>query len=288
MIQLETQDLVVQIAQKGAELSQLYDKRTGIDFLWDADPKYWAKHAPVLFPIVGTLKNNQFIFKGKHYSLPRHGFARDHFFELIFLQENEAIFEWSATPQTLLSYPFLFRFRIHYLIKQNALWVSYEVRNEGDEILYFSVGGHPAFKIPYIPNTRYEDYYLEFDLPETAPRWTLEDNLTNIEPTPFLINQRTIPLSHSLFSKDAIVLKNIQSSHVSLKSNTSNHGLSMQIDQFPYLGIWAAANAPFLCIEPWQGIADSINHNQNLLEKEGIVPLNSGSVWQRQWSVTLF
>ncbi|MBS1588909.1 MAG: aldose 1-epimerase family protein [Bacteroidetes bacterium] len=288
MIQLETQDLVVQIAQKGAELSQLYDKRTGIDFLWDADPKYWAKHAPVLFPIVGTLKNNQFIFKGKHYSLPRHGFARDHSFELIFHQENEAIFEWSATSQTLLSYPFFFRFRIHYLIKQNALWVSYEVRNEGDEILYFSVGGHPAFKIPYIPNTRYEDYYLEFNLPETAPRWTLEDNLINIEPTPFLINQRTIPLSHSLFSKDAIVLKNIQSSHVSLKSNTSNHGLSMQIDQFPYLGIWAAANAPFLCIEPWQGIADSINHNQNLLEKEGIVPLNSGSVWQRQWSVTLF
>ncbi|MBS1782038.1 MAG: aldose 1-epimerase family protein [Bacteroidetes bacterium] len=288
MIQLETQDLLVKIAHHGAELSQLYDKRTGIDFLWDADPKYWAKHAPVLFPIVGTLKNNQFIFKDKHYFLLRHGFARDHAFELIYYQENEAIFECCATPKTLLSFPFLFRFYIHYTLKQNELLVRYEVKNEGDEMLYFSVGGHPAFKIPFIQNTSYEDYYLEFDLPETAPRWTLEDNLISIKPTPFLVNQRTIPLSHTLFTKDAIVLKNLKSSSVSLKSTASIHGLKMQIDQFPFLGIWAANNAPFLCIEPWHGIADSVNHNQKLIDKEGIVPLKPHADWYKQWSVILF
>lgn len=288
MIQLTNECLAISIKTRGAELTKIKSLEYNIDYLWDGNPEYWGKHAPVLFPIVGTLKDNSYYYRDKGYSLPRHGFARDMDFELVEQSAVAASFELRSSEATLNNYPFHFLLRIHYLLEGNQLTNRYEVVNTGEDLLYFSIGGHPAFRVPFEPDFSYQDYYLEFEQPETAPRWTLQHNLVGTHAQPFLEKTQQIPLSHELFAKDAIVLKHLKSRYVSLRTLRSPHGLTMRIDKFPHFGIWASPDAPFVCLEPWQGIADSLYHNQKLEEKEGIVALEPGKVWSESWDVDFF
>jgi galactose mutarotase-like enzyme len=288
MIQLSNHSLAVTIKSQGAELTRIKSLEHEIDYLWDGDPEYWGKHAPVLFPIVGTLRDNSYLFAGQSYGMLRHGFARDRVFSALHQTDTSATLELQSDEDSLKVYPFPFRLRIHYSLEGNKLSNRYEVINTGNGPMYFSVGGHPAFHVPLQEGLAYTDYYLEFDQPETAPRWTLLDNLIHTHPQPFLENESIIPLSHELFASDAIVLKHLKSKTVSLKSKASPHGLTMRIDEFPYLGIWAAPEAPFVCLEPWQGIADSVYHNQQLETKEGIVALEPGASWSKAWDVVFW
>jgi galactose mutarotase-like enzyme len=288
MIHLQNELLSVTIHPKGAELQTLCRKDNGINYLWKADPAYWGKHSPVLFPIIGTLKDDTYIFDGKTYSLPRHGFARDKTFEAALVSEQEAVFTLKDDEDTRAVYPFAFEFRVRYRISGPELEVCYEVYNPGAAPLYFSVGGHPAFAVPLEENSRYEDYYLLFSQPETAGRWALRDGLLEAEATPFLQDSQKITLTHELFAADAIVLKGLHSDTVTLKSDVSGHGLRFRIKDWPDLGIWAAPQAPFVCIEPWQGHADYVNHDRQLLHKEGMVELAASGEWARSWKVELF
>jgi len=288
MITLQNEFLSATVHPKGAELQTLCRKDNGLDYLWKGDPVYWGKHSPVLFPIVGSLKGNTYIFEGKSYTLPRHGFARDKNFLAEAISEGEALFTLSDDESSRAVYPFPFIFQVRYRLEGPALEVQYEVHNPGKTPLYFSVGGHPAFAVPLTADTHYEDYYLAFSQPETAGRSVLEDGLLKAEATPFLLEEQLVPLSHGLFADDAIVLKGLHSDTVSLKSHTTPHGLHFRIKGWPDLGIWAALNAPFVCIEPWQGHADYINHDQQLLHKEGMVELPGGGYWERSWKVDLF
>jgi galactose mutarotase-like enzyme len=162
------------------------------------------------------------------------------------------------------------------------------VKNIGEGEMFFSVGGHPAFAVPLAENTNYEDYYLAFNKTETFKRWGLtNDGLIQTKPFDFMINTNTLPLTKELFYDDAIVFKNIDSDVVTLKSDKVNQQLRFDFAGFPFLGIWAAKNANFVCIEPWCGIADSANHNQELTEKEGIICLIPDELFGRTWSVTV-
>jgi len=155
--------------------------------------------------------------------------------------------------------------------------------------MYFSIGGHPAFQVPMIPGNDYNDYFLEFNKIETTGRWPISpEGLIEIKPEPLLLNSQRIPLSKELFLKDAIVFKNLQSDTVKLLSSRSPHGLQFDFPGFPYLGIWAAKHADFVCIEPWCGIADSVNSNQQLKEKEGVNALPAGNSFERSWKVKVF
>jgi galactose mutarotase-like enzyme len=284
---IENEFLTVSLAPKGAELQSIYNKQTQLDYLWSGDPKYWGKHAPVLFPIVGTLKDNIYRYQELTYTLARHGFARDMEFTVIDHQKSAASFELRSSKTTLANFPFPFILRIHYLLDGNKLINQYEVVNPSDEQMLFSIGGHPAFNVPLEAGLTYEDYYLEFSELETRSRWTLENNLLKDE-EPFLMSNSVIPLSHSLFSSDAIILKQPLSREISLKSDKSAHGLTMTIGDFPFLGIWAAPQAPFVCIEPWCGLADSVYHNQDLEQKEGIMFLGPESTWSKSWDVSFW
>jgi galactose mutarotase-like enzyme len=154
--------------------------------------------------------------------------------------------------------------------------------------MYFSIGGHPAFGVPLVPGTDYTDYYLEFDGVETAPRWPIsKDGLIGREPLPLLQNTAVLPLRKELFAKDALVIKSLVSTGITLRSGQSERGLRMDFPGFPFLGIWAAPNADFVCIEPWCGIADSVDSNQQWIEKEGINKLEGGSVFERTWTLRL-
>ena len=288
MIQLNNKTLQVNIHPQGAELQSIFHLQHQLEYLWNANPEYWGKHAPVLFPIVGQLNENTYAYNQKLYSLPRHGFARDRAFDLVHQNESSATFQLNSDEATLSAYPFPFSFQIKYALSGNELTNEYSVKNTGNETLLFSVGGHPAFKVPLVEDTLYEDYYLEWEHPETIDRWTLQDGLLNTHPLPFLQQQNTIPLSHDLFKKDAVVLKHPKSTSISLQSHRTKHGLTMHFDGFPYFGIWAAKEAPFVCLEPWCGIADSLYHNGQLAEKEGIIHLPPHQTWSKAWRVSFF
>lgn len=289
MISIENEILRVQIAEKGAELQSIFHKQNEIEYMWSGDSAFWGKHSPVLFPIVGTLKNNTYFYKEKSYKLSRHGFARDMLFEIAEQNSHSVTLSLKSDTTTLTVFPFEFLFSIQYTLQENKVSVKYIVHNKGNEAMYFSVGGHPAFKIPLTANTTYTDYRLTFNRKEQAGRWPLSsDGLILEEPLPLLDGQDVLPLDKSLFYTDAIVLKNLESTSVNLESSKTPHGLEVNFTGFPYLGIWAAKDADFVCIEPWCGIADSIAANQQLADKEGVEKLDGRKAFEREWSVWLF
>ena len=279
----------MEVASKGAELQRIYNIVTGIDYLWNGDPAFWAKHSPVLFPIVGTLKNNTYYYQGKPYQLPRHGFARDMDFETEKQSAEEITFLLRSTPETKKNYPFDFEFSITYQVQGDELSTEYRVKNTGKGLLLFSVGGHPAFKLPLTADTRYDDYFLRFEEVETLGRWPIsKDGLIQPQPVPMIRNSTKLPLTKSLFYQDALVFKYPASSEISLLSPKTPHGIQFQMGEFPFLGIWAAKDADFICLEPWCGIADSVQSNQQLEGKEGIEKIAPEKTFSRQWRVKLF
>lgn len=286
---LQNERIRVGIKPMGAELFSIQDRKSGKEYMWKADPAFWGKTSPVLFPIVGTLRDNKYRFQGKEYSLPRHGFAREMPFELRSTTDTIATFTLESSEKTLAVYPFRFRLDIGYCIEGTTLIVDYHVHNAGDTDMYFSLGAHPAFAVPLVEGLNYSDYYLEFNQRETAPRWRI-DAAGLIEPatTPCLDNSSRLNLLKELFYKDAIVLKDLSSTLISLRHKTDPHGLEFRFHDFPYMGIWAAKDADFLCIEPWCGIADSQGHNYDVTTKEGVEKLAPKATWTRRWSVTIF
>ena len=289
MFILENEVLKVEVASKGAELQSIKNTVFGIEYLWNGDPEFWSKRSPVLFPIVGSLKNNTYSYQGKSYQIPRHGFARDMDFDMEKQGPKEITLLLSSNATTKTNYPFDFEFRIRYQLLGDELSTEYMVTNTGSGPLLFSVGGHPAFRLPLTSDTVYSDYYLRFEEIENLPRWPItKDGLLQPQPVPFIKNTNKLNLSKSLFYQDALVFKYPASSEFSLISSKTPHGIQFQMGEFPFLGIWSAKDADFICLEPWCGIADSVQSNQLLEAKEGIEKITSGKVFSRQWRVKVF
>jgi galactose mutarotase-like enzyme len=286
---LQNNLLSVAISTKGAELQSIIHKDFGLEYMWSGDPRFWAKKSPVLFPIVGELKNSSYQYKGKSYELNRHGFARDMEFEVTEQDEDGIVFRLNSNEETFAGYPFQFSFSVRYKLDNNRLNVTYAVRNTGKEQMLFSVGGHPAFKIPLAHGTTFEDYFLELNHFENASRWPLsKDGLIESTPIQVMEHADKLPLKKSLFYEDALVFKYLISKSIYILSSKTSHGLKLNFTGFPYLGIWSARDADFVCIEPWCGIADSVNASGNLEDKEGINILMPAESFERTWHVELF
>jgi galactose mutarotase-like enzyme len=289
MHSISNETLLIKVADKGAELQSIYHKQHELEYMWSGDPASWPKKSPVLFPIVGELKNHTYSYKGKEYQLGRHGFARENNFALVEETGQSLTFSLKSNEQTKASYPFDFEFSVKYSLQENKLKVTFIVENTGLEPLLFSVGAHPAFAVPLVKETNYNEYYLEFNRPEEAGRWPLtSEGLIQTLPTPLLKNTNKLPLKKELFYKDAIVLKQLQSDSISLLSDKTDRGIKVQFKGFPYVGIWATKDADFVCIEPWCGIADSENTAGNLEEKEGINTLGIKETFQVAYTIELF
>jgi galactose mutarotase-like enzyme len=234
------------------------------------------------------LKEDTYLLHGKSYHMARHGFARDTPFAVA-EEKDQVTLTLESSEATLKQYPFPFVLSVHYLLRANMLLATYRVLNTGEERMYFSLGAHPAFKVPMVDNTSYEDHFLLFDTVEDAPRWPILDSgLIAETPAPFLQHTDTLKLSKGLFAQDAVVLKQLKSRCVSLRATSHLRGLDFSFEGFPFLGIWAAKNADFVCIEPWCGIADSVHHDQQLPNKEGIQTLAPGETWSRTWTAKFF
>ncbi len=281
--------LSAEMRHRGAELASLRHKGLQPEYIWQADPAFWGKSSPVLFPIVGQLKGNTYYYNNKAYSMPRHGFAREMDFELEVLGADHATFKLSDSDETRRKYPFAFTLRIAYTLKGDSLLVNYSVTNPSDDVLLFSLGAHPAFNVPLVAGTKYDDHYLLFSEREKVMRWNITPEGTiDTAGDLILADENKLPLFKSLFDKDALVFKDLKSQRISILSNAHNHGLEFSFEGFPYFGIWAAPGADFVCLEPWAGIADPANHDQEFSNKEGIMRLPVDMEWKANWAVRCF
>lgn len=286
---LDNDYLQVEIKEKGAELTRVFSKKTKLDYLWGGNSEFWQRQSPVLFPFVGRLKDNTYFVDGKSYQLSQHGFARDCMFKHIEKTETKSVFELCFSEETLKKYPYKFKLRISYKLDKNKLIVTYEVVNVDDKIIYFSIGGHPAFKCPLVANTSFTDYYIEFGSKENVRQLFLNNQTGLIEPNEIINAELTkIPLNYDLFEKDALIFEKIQSDLVSLKSEKHSHGISMTAENWDFFAFWTKKNAPFICFEPWQGIADFSDTNQNFEEKKGIKKLTVDETYKVSYSVMFF
>jgi galactose mutarotase-like enzyme len=287
-VSIENEHLKASFDTKGAELQSICGIDSETEFLWCGDPNFWGKFSPVLFPIVGALKDDSYYYEDVKYQLPRHGFARDMEFEYEKINNHEITFTLSHSQSTIEKYPFEFVLKLHYQLSSASLCCTYEVINSSSKNMFFSIGAHPAFAAPLNNEGVYTDYFLQFNNDSEITYYHIVDNLISNQTSTVKLEEGKLPLTHEMFYNDALVFKDLKSTSISLINTKNYNGINFSFDNFPYFGIWAAKDADFVCLEPWCGIADGINHNQKLTVKEGINVLEPNTNWQRTWKVTCF
>lgn len=267
---------------KGAELCSLQSNETHREYIWDGNAAFWNKHAPVLFPIVGTLKNNSYKYDDKDYNLSRHGFARDLDFTIIYQQEDEIIFALKFDEETLKIYPFQFELQIKYCLVATELFVQYFVINQDTKEIPFSIGAHPAFALPQ----EFEKYSLEFEKQEVLKCFVLENDLLSENNFDINLQNKNLPLTYSLFENDALIFKSLQSKEITILENGSNL-LKVRFPDFKNLGLWTKDGAAFICIEPWLGYSDKLLFDGEIEEKDGIQIVKENEIFECQFSIEL-
>lgn len=263
-------DLSALFTSAGAELKSLKDCRAGQEYMWNANPEFWKRTSPILFPLVGNYKSKEVRYNGHVYSLPQHGFARDMEFELISLAQQEIWFGLSSSPETLRKYPFLFRLEVGYRLEERRLRVIWRVVNKGKETMYFSIGGHPAFMCPLKKEHSQTEYYLHFDgADQVTSRMIGDGGLTTDTILTYPLEDGYLRISEDLFDNDALVIENNQTHKVSLCMPDKTPYVTLQFDA-PLFGVWSVPGkaAPFVCIEPWYGRCDHENFSGTLQERE--------------------
>lgn len=277
------------VARKGAELVSLKDGAGG-ELLWQAGPE-WPRHAPVLFPVVGRLAEDALRHEGKSYRVTQHGFARDMDFELVERSPTRVVLTLTDSATTLALYPFPFRLEMDVSVEGNALSVVSRVTNPGEGELPFSIGAHPGFRWPLVDGVPKDRHVLEFEARETGQRRTVEGGLLGPEaPLPF--DGVSLPLDPALFSNDALVMPDARSKSVSYSALAEDGEVlrSMTVSWRGYedLGVWSAPKgAPFLCIEPWRGMASFVGWDGEFRDKPGVVRLPAGAVMEFEWRVEI-
>ncbi|EIQ6491146.1 aldose 1-epimerase family protein [Listeria monocytogenes] len=289
MIKLENEVLLVEMKTAGAELTRIFHKDTGLEYLWNADSKFWGRHSPVLFPTVGRLVEDTYLVDGKPYHLGQHGFARDRDFQVVELTEKSVRFELDADEDSLAVYPYKFKLSIIYTIEKNTVALSYEVENTDNKRIYFSIGAHPAFNLPLTDGTTFEDYYLDFGTEENLETLCLEGPYRSGEIKKVVDEAaRYLPLNYDLFKNDALIFEALKQKEMTIKSDKTPHFVKVSFPEFPFVGVWTAkAGTPFLCIEPWYGIADGAGESVELRDKAGIEHLEPEAVFASEYEITV-
>lgn len=285
---IENDQLLVQIHEKGAEVREVLDKKSGRHYMWSGDPAYWGRVSPILFPIVGRLMNDQYKMDDQTFELTQHGFLRDVNFDLYEETEHTVTFQYESRSRHMKQYPYEFTARIRYELLENGLKISWEIDHDGDDTMYFSIGGHPAFRVPLVAGEQAADYSLTLT-PSTEHlpvQYELRNSLVREKGKGIEIEP--IQLRPELFQQDAMIFSHIN--RVSLTSR-AGHGVEVDLTGFPFVGIWSPYDqekgtmAPFVCIEPWYGIADMEGTNGQYKEKFGIQMLEQNETFHATYTV---
>ncbi|OLP67007.1 hypothetical protein BACPU_03660 [Bacillus pumilus] len=285
---IENDQLLVQINKRGAEVREVLHKENGLHYMWSGDPTYWGRVSPVLFPIVGRLKNDQYLLGDDTYELTQHGFLRDVDFEVYEETENAVTFQYHSNGRHLAQYPYEFTARIRYELLQNGLTIGWEIDHSGEDEMYFSIGGHPAFRVPLVEGEQTEDYTVTLTPSSKHESVQYELRHSLVREKEKGVQLEPIPLRAALFQHDAMIFSEI--TRVSLSSQ-SGLGVEVDLSGFPFVGIWSPYNqekgtmAPFVCIEPWYGIADMEGTNGQFQEKFGIQSLKKHETFQAAYTI---
>lgn len=272
--------ITAKINSKGAELFSLKSNNSDQEYIWEGNPAFWGKHSPILFPIVGTLKNNTYKVNNSEYQLPRHGFARDMTFEIIDKKENSVTFSIQSSAETLKVYPFEFELQIHYSLEDKKLNIAYKVINKNQSQLPFSIGAHPALAL----DGNFEEYELKFEKEETLIYNLLENDLISNKTQILETKDNLVKLNYTLFENDALIFKNLKSRSLTILKNETPL-IKVHYQGFPHLGIWTKKDAPFICIEPWYGYSDIDESTGNIFKKEGIQIIEANEIFNSKFTI---
>ncbi|MGD0493970.1 MAG: aldose 1-epimerase family protein [Steroidobacteraceae bacterium] len=285
-IPLQSSDLIAEIDPLGAQLSVLRD-RGGRDLLWDGDPGVWKGRAPLLFPIVGALAGGSYRLGSKTYRLPRHGFARGRQFAVTTSTRTTAVFELAADKESFEVYPFRFALEVRFELDGPTFSVTATVRNNGDQSMPASFGYHPALRWPLPFGGERSRHVIEFERDEPAPIRRLDaDGLVTPVAHATPISNRRLVLADSLFQDDAVIFDQIRSRSVIYGADVGPR-LRMSYPDAPYLGIWTKPGAPFICIEPWHGLADPEGFSGDFSAKPGVFVVSPDADVAIKMSITL-
>lgn len=288
-VKLENEFLCVEIAEMGAEVTRIYDKTEDNEILWEGNPVYWKRHSPVLFPNVGKTYKNRVLINGTQYPTSQHGFARDNVFTCIEAANEKASFMFRSSEETKEVYPFDFELHINYKLNKKELTVEWQVKNCGDETMYFTIGGHPAFRFAKPEETK-ADYVLKVPGKEKL-EYVLIDiscGCANVDEVHMLqLSEETYPLSDELFAKDALVVDNGQIEEAWLCHKDGTPYVGVRSAGFPNYGIWSVEGAPFVCLEPWMGRCDNVGFNAELSEKPNVNKVEAGEKFIKDYTIVV-
>ncbi|MFT4899777.1 MAG: galactose mutarotase-like enzyme [Flavobacteriales bacterium] len=284
---LENDQISVKVKQLGAELCSYFDKENSREIIWNANAKFWGRHAPILFPIIGKVENNTYTINKKPYNLTQHGFARDQDYKIISQTNSTLILGLESTKETLENYPFEFKLQVEISIHQKEVKVLYRVINPSNSSIYFCIGAHPAFNVPFDNTSTFTDYELTLEKEENSDRLLLTPegfrtgtNLVN------WLQGSTIKLTEELFTDDALIFDDLKSRFLTINSVKSNQSVKVSWNNYPHMGIWKQLNnAPFICVEPWNGMADQVGLGNDFKEKKGIINLTAKATFECSYSI---
>lgn len=287
---LENDALRVEIDTHGAEIRSIRDLAEDREYMWQADPAYWGRTSPVLFPFVGSLKNKEYIYKDKHYPMGQHGFARDMEFTLKDQSGNSIWFSLRANEETLSSYPFDFELRIGYELDGRTVKVLWEVENHSQELMHFSIGAHPAFRCPVHGEQDKSGYRLYFGEDSEILCYHGNDTASGLalrESIPLKLTDNRAVITPEFFDRCTYMFEDRQTDTVGLEDPEGNRIVTLQFDA-PLFALWSpeGRNAPFLCIEPWYGRCDAEDFRHTIMEREYNNPLAPGYTFRADYTMT--
>ena len=290
MVELSNQYLTVNLHPKGAEIISIVGNQDHINYMWKRDACQWANSAPILFPIVGAIKNDTCRIDGKEYHMTQHGFARHNEFEIKNQSQTEVTFTLVSNDEIIKQYPFLFELNVTYKLVENTLTCFINVKNKDHQTIYFQVGGHPAFACPFMENESSNDYYVEFAEYETRNQKVIDVDKRGMSHVqlPFFDHEKRFFVRQQLFNNDAIVIKDFKSENISIKSLNHQKSIVFHMQGFDHVGLWTAKHVGgLLAIEPWVGHADYVYFDGEFKEKESCVALDTDKEFNVQFVVEI-
>lgn len=285
---LENENLSIVVSEQGGELQSIYGKKEQQEYLWQGNPEIWPDRAPNLFPYIARLTNGTYTYQGKTYQMQIHGFVM--YRVLIGTKnENELCFELCADEETYKQYPFQFVYRIKYRLEEKSVCITYEVENQDTKKMYFGIGGHPGFVVPFCKDTEFEDYELIFEESSNPDKILMSEDCFVLGKEPWQdLKDMRYSLRHDMFDDDAIILTNTGHS-IQLKAKNRENSITVEYLDMNYLGIWhmPKTQAPYICLEPWTSLPSRKNVVEDLETQDNLVALEAGAVYRNTWSIVI-
>ena len=286
---MHEEPLKIMVRSKGAELRLLKEKKDGTDYLWNGDPSWWKYCSPILFPIIGKVKNGKYKVDGKVYELPQHGLGRISEFELVNKTTDSVSFKLRYSDETLKVYPYKFELTVSYVLTGRSVNVTWRVDNLDDREIIFSIGAHPALRCPIVEGESFSDCYLDFHGEEHCANMKTDADVLFLYEREKDLDSDKMNLSYDIFKDGVHVFDNLKTGSITLRSTKSKKAITLSAPSYPYMGIWSPekGGAPFVCVEPWYGHADYADFDGDFKDKEGVIALEKGKSFKTGYTLTI-